>query len=36
MTKNDVGLISRKIARSEYLIALFVDGYAAGWEFASK
>ena len=30
----DLELVSRKVERSEHLIAKFVDGYAAGWEFA--
>ncbi len=31
-----IELITRKINRSEYLIAQFIDGYAAGWAFAVK
>lgn len=31
-----IELITRKINRSEYLIAQFIDGFAAGWAFAVK
>jgi hypothetical protein len=36
MKLEDIELISRKVERSEQVIAKFVDGYAAGWEFAVK
>lgn len=32
----EIELITRKINRSEYVIAQFIDGYAAGWTFAVK
>jgi len=36
MTENEADLVSRKVGSIESLIVLFVDGYAAGWEFAVK
>lgn len=30
----DLELVARRVGRTEYLIAQFVDGYAAGWQFA--
>ena len=32
----DIEIISRKIDRSEILIAKFINGYASGWEFAVR
>jgi hypothetical protein len=36
MELQDLELTSRKVERTEHLIAKFVNGYAAGWEFAVK
>jgi len=36
MKLQDLELTSRKVERTEHLIAKFIDGYAAGWEFAVK
>ena len=36
MELKDLELTSRKVERTEHLIAKFIDGYAAGWEFAVK
>jgi hypothetical protein len=36
MELQDLELTSRKVERTEHLIAKFIDGYAAGWEFAVK
>ncbi len=32
----EIELVTRKINRKEYLIAQFIDGFAAGWAFAVK
>jgi len=36
MELKDLELTSRKVERTEHLIAKFIDGYAAGWEFSVK
>jgi len=32
----DIEIVCRNISRSDYLIAIFHDGYASGWTFAVK